>query len=424
MSGLNLPLLTPESNERATFPQFAQLPVEIRGMIWEEALIKDRVLNIHVWNLGEDCDNAAQTMRLLHGRPFDKELFNVPNSPTTPRLTDGQETKVNPESKKEYGVMVDDIAAIRKFFHVKAESRRAGKRYYRVHIPCTYMKPGRYEKGTLYIRPESDTICMGLTEGFGRFDHCVWALDRLHVGLANLAPDLKVNFFGYNGLECRYDSFPKDAIEGQLWKDGPKRLRNVSFQDTIPGCLDPRWADLRGLAWPLVLIRLYLPEFEDARTRINTPQYLPIEGMRLSACFWFRLLVRQKVTLSHEVSYGCIFSHRDTLHQCLPNRAKKWQCAAGLFIDDLRAKGTEIVTGFWLLPMDYLSFVKNDEGRLMEDRNNPMLKEMRLNFELCIRRLTAFEEQTGIVDCRKRHLWKTSENPVPRPFSCYGLLGT
>lgn len=98
--------------------------------------------------------------------------------------------------------MVDDIAAIIKFFHGNAESRRAGKRYYRVHIPCTYIKPGRYEKGTLYIRPESDTICMGLTEGSGRFAHCVWALDRLHVGLVNLAPDLKVNFFGYNGLEC------------------------------------------------------------------------------------------------------------------------------------------------------------------------------------------------------------------------------
>ncbi|EXK86553.1 hypothetical protein FOQG_09821 [Fusarium oxysporum f. sp. raphani 54005] len=58
MSGLNLPLLTPESNERANFPQFAQLPVEIRGMIREEALIKDRVLNIHVWNLGEDCEQV------------------------------------------------------------------------------------------------------------------------------------------------------------------------------------------------------------------------------------------------------------------------------------------------------------------------------------------------------------------------------
>ncbi|KAL7758508.1 hypothetical protein ACKLNR_010935 [Fusarium oxysporum f. sp. zingiberi] len=113
MSGLNLPLLTPESNDRATFPQFTQLPIEIRDMIWKEALIKDIVLNIHVWNLGEDCDNATQTMRLLHGRPFDKELFNVLNSPTTPRLIGGQETKVNPELKKEYGVMVDDKTAIK-----------------------------------------------------------------------------------------------------------------------------------------------------------------------------------------------------------------------------------------------------------------------------------------------------------------------
>ncbi|KAG7410058.1 hypothetical protein Forpe1208_v011623 [Fusarium oxysporum f. sp. rapae] len=137
MSGLNLPLLTSESNEIATLPQFTQLPIEIRDLIWEEALIKDRVLNIHVWNLGEDCDDAAQTMQLLHGRPFDKELSDILNSPTTPRLTDGQETKVDPESKKEYGVMVDDKAAISKFFHVNAESRQAAKRLYRVHIPCT-----------------------------------------------------------------------------------------------------------------------------------------------------------------------------------------------------------------------------------------------------------------------------------------------
>ncbi|EXL52512.1 hypothetical protein FOCG_08303 [Fusarium oxysporum f. sp. radicis-lycopersici 26381] len=398
MSGLNLHLLTPESNERATVPQFTQLPIEIQDMIWKEALIKDRVLNIH------QCSTDYEVAPRQAFRQGTFQTYLTPNYSQTDQRTRDQ--------------------TIIKFFHGNAESRRAGKRYYRVHIPCTYMKPGRYEKGTLYIRPESDTICVALTEGSGRFAHCVWALDRLHVGLVNLAPDLKVNFFGYNGLECRYDSFPKDAIEGQLWKDGLKRLRNVSFQDTIPGCLDPRCVNLRGLAWPLVPIRLYLPEFEDARTRINTPQYLPIEGMRLSACFWFRLLARKKITLSHEVSYGCMFSHRDTLHQCLPNRVKKWQCVAGLFIDDLRAKGTEIATGFWLLPMDYLSFVKDDEGRLMEDRNNPMLKEMRLNFELCIRRLTAFEEQTGIVDCRKRHLWKISANPVPRAFSCYGLLGT
>ncbi|EXM21396.1 hypothetical protein FOTG_10918 [Fusarium oxysporum f. sp. vasinfectum 25433] len=221
MSGLNLPLLTPESNERATFPQFTQLPIEIRDMIWKEALIKDRVLNIHVWNLGEDCDNAAQTMRLLHDWPFDKELFNVVNSPTAPRLTDGQETKVNPESKKEHGVMVDDKAAISKFFHVNVESHRAGKRYYRVHIPCPYMKPGRYEKGTLYIRPESDTICMGLTEGFGRFAHCVWALDRLHVVLINVALDLKRVSYGKTApKDCGTSAF-RIPYQDVWIRDGP-----------------------------------------------------------------------------------------------------------------------------------------------------------------------------------------------------------
>ncbi|KAF4422159.1 hypothetical protein FACUT_10768 [Fusarium acutatum] len=178
-----LPLLTPERNEMATFPQFARLPIDIRDLIWEQALIKDRVL--------------------LHGRPLGKELSDVINSPTTPRLTEGQDTEVNVGWKKEYGVMVDDKATISKLFRVNTESRQAAKRFYRVRFPCTYMKPapGFYEKGTLYLRPESDTIRMGLTEGSGRFAHCVWAMDRFHVGLVNLAPDLKVKFSGFNGLD-------------------------------------------------------------------------------------------------------------------------------------------------------------------------------------------------------------------------------
>ncbi|SCN87413.1 uncharacterized protein FFB20_07951 [Fusarium fujikuroi] len=263
----------------ATFPQFAKLPIELRDMIWEQALKKDRVLRL-------------------------------------------------------------------------------------------------YEKRTLYLRPELDTIRRGLTEGFGRLAHCVWAMDRLHVGLVNLAPDLQVKFSGFNGLAWKDDYFPKDIVEGELWKDGLRRLQNVSFQDTIPGYVDPRWADL--------------------------------QGMRVSATFWFRLLAREGITLSQEVNYGCLLSQRDTLHQCLPNRTEKCQCAGELFIQDLRAKGTEVVPGYWLLSMDYLVFVKNYKGELKSNRYNPILEELSVLFELCIRQLTAYKELTGIVDCRRRHLWKTS----------------
>ncbi|KAF5683590.1 hypothetical protein FDENT_7202 [Fusarium denticulatum] len=363
---------------------------------------------MHVWNLGENCRDAARTMEVLHGKPFKKELSAVVSSPTTPRLPGGQEMEVNAKSEKEYGVFVDDKAAISKLFRVNTESREASKRFYRVQIPCTYMKSGLYEKGTLYLRPELDTIRMGLTEGFGRFAHCVWAMDRRHVGLVNLAPDLKVRFCGFNGLDWQHDSFPEDAAEAELWQKGLVRLTNVSFQDTIPGCVDPRWADLRVFPWPLAPIDLPLHKLKGRWAKTNTPQYLPIEGMRLSALFWFRLLARKEITLSPDVNYGCLFSHRDTLHQCLPNRTKKWQCAAELFIQDLRAKGTEVATGFWLFPMDYLSFMKFDKGKLWADLNNSKLEEMKSSFELCVHKLTAYREQTGIVDCRKRHLWKTS----------------
>ncbi|RBQ76959.1 hypothetical protein FVER14953_12336 [Fusarium verticillioides] len=408
MSKLSPALTTTKINEMAAFPQFARLPIEIRDLIWEKALSKDRVLSMHVWTLGEECWDEARTMHVLHGRPVEKELSAVIGSPTTPQLPNRQETEVNAGSEKKYGVFVDDKVAISKLFRVSAESREAAKRFYRVHIPCTYMKPGLYEKGTLYLRPESDTIRMGLTEGFGRFAHCVWATDHRHVGLVNLAPDLKVQFRGFNGLNWQNYSFPEDPAEVKLWKEGLGRLTDVSFQDTIPGCVDPRWADLRTFSWPLAPIDLHLSGLQDKWVKANSPQYLPIEGMRLSALFWFRLLSREEITLSPDVNYGCLFSQRDTLHQCLPNRTKKWQCAAELFIQDFRAKGKEVVPGYWLFPMDYLSFVKIDKGNLWVDQNNSKLEEMKSSFELCVHRLTAYSEKTGIVDCRKRHLWKTS----------------
>ncbi|SCO42814.1 uncharacterized protein FFMR_06974 [Fusarium fujikuroi] len=369
----------------ATFPQFAKLPIELRDMIWEQALKKDRVLSMHVWTLGEDCWSAGRTMQLLHGRP---EIPDAINSPTTPDLlTDERRNKL---------------------FRVNAESRQAAKRFYRVHIPCTYMKPGLYEKGTLYLRPELDTIRRGLTEGFGRLAHCVWAMDRLHIGLVNLAPDLQVKFSGFNGLAWKHDYFPKDVVEGELWKDGLRRLQNVSFQDTIPGFLDPRWADLRVSYLPLTPIHRSTPGYQNQWARVNKTCYLPTEGMRVSATFWFRLLAREGITLSQEVNYGCMLSQRDKLHQCLPNRTEKCQCAGELFIQDLRAKGTEVVPGYWLLSMDYLVFMKNDKGELKSNRYNPILEELSVLFELCIRQLTAYKEQTGIVDCRRRHPWKTS----------------
>ncbi|KAI1011932.1 hypothetical protein LB503_004727 [Fusarium chuoi] len=392
----------------ATFPQFTKLPIDLRDMIWEEALKKDRVLSMHVWTLGEDCWSTGRTMQLLHGRPLGRELSNVINAPTTPRLTDGRETEVNAGLRKKFGLFVDEKAAISKLFRINYESRQAAKRFYRVHIPCTYMKPGLYEKGTLYLRPESDTIRMGLTEGFGRLAHCIWAMDCLHVGLLNLAPDLKVKFFGFNDLAWLHDYFPKDAFEAELWKDGLGRLQNVSFQDTIPGYLDPRWADVHMFYVPLTPTHLSTPGYQNEWPRVNQPCYLPTEGMRVSATFWFHLLAKEGIMLSHEVNYGCMLSQRDTLHQCLPNRTNKFQCAAELFIQDLRAKGTEIVPGYWLFPMDYLAFVKNDKGELKSDRYNPILEELSVSFELCIRQLTAYKEQTGIVDCRRRHLWKKS----------------
>ncbi|KAG4272687.1 hypothetical protein FPRO04_10429 [Fusarium proliferatum] len=92
----------------ATFPQFAKLPIELRDMIWEEGLKKDRALSMHVWTLGEDCWSAGRTMQLLHGRPLGQELSDVINSPNTPRLTDRRETEATAGSRKEFGLFVDD----------------------------------------------------------------------------------------------------------------------------------------------------------------------------------------------------------------------------------------------------------------------------------------------------------------------------
>ncbi|KAF5662849.1 hypothetical protein FHETE_7743 [Fusarium heterosporum] len=139
-------LLNQSLQDTKTFPQFARLPPELREQIWEECLIRERMISI---NLVEH-----------HG---------------SPRL---------------YTAIPKEEKVISKLFRINTESRSCALRFYRVQMPCRYRRVGGMsEEGILYLNPDIDVfnIHAGTWKAFALFANEVWARDKEHFGLANLA---------------------------------------------------------------------------------------------------------------------------------------------------------------------------------------------------------------------------------------------
>jgi hypothetical protein len=384
MSGLNPPLLNPEIKATSEFPLFAKFPIEIRDQIWEQSLTHERILKIYLWNM---CPFESK------GDCF-VDLYDILKSTTTTRLDDWQRTGTNPGSSKQYSVIVHEGMAISKLFRVNAESRGAAKRFYRVHIPCTYTRPGRYERGTLYLRPELDTICMALTAGFGLFAHCVWALDPLHVGLINISPKAVI-------------IFPDGVVEGRLWKEGVSRLQNVIFFELFPARQVARQqVGIPGLSpgpWLPVSVNISsfdrLPQDPRVLTSRFTPLYLPMERLKAQVAYWFRLLEEEHISMSHEVNYSCMFGLEYASYEHHLDMPTAGRHAAEGYIQKIGErvwfrdgeesdKGVQPAIGFWLLPMECLGYLRDDNGTFTSSDDDPNLDELKFKFELCLSRLT------------------------------------
>ncbi|KAF4436699.1 hypothetical protein FACUT_6294 [Fusarium acutatum] len=84
-------------------------------------------------------------------------------------------------------VEVRERVAMSKLFVTNRESRAAAKKFYRVHIPCTYVHMTSTYDGILYFNLELDIIHVFEWYYFPELAHHIWGLDPLPVGIVNLA---------------------------------------------------------------------------------------------------------------------------------------------------------------------------------------------------------------------------------------------
>lgn len=185
------PAPTPYTDD---FHQFSQFPPEIRCLIWEKALSHERLVRVN----------------LTHGHTH---------------------SSTEDTARPDYEVFVHMDSKISKLFRITRESRRAALNFYRVHLPCQYFQ-SKHEyrngeegkSGTLYLCPELDTLSIQTVDKLEYFAHDVWALDRLRVGLINLATDA-------NGLSLIRESWARHVVPDnkQLLKQALSRLERVIF---------------------------------------------------------------------------------------------------------------------------------------------------------------------------------------------------
>ncbi|KAF5725098.1 hypothetical protein FMUND_192 [Fusarium mundagurra] len=157
-----------------SFPKFNRFPPEVRNKIWTHSLAHERILKIY----SAGCR-----------------------------------------------VEVRERVAMSKLFVTTLESRAAAKKFYRVHIPCTYVHMASIYDGTLYFNPELDIIHVFEWAYFPELAHHIWELDPLHVGIVNLALQIY-------GSCCKYwyfgSSFKTDCDLNRI-KAAIQRLKRFIF---------------------------------------------------------------------------------------------------------------------------------------------------------------------------------------------------
>ncbi|KAF2655745.1 hypothetical protein K491DRAFT_598333 [Lophiostoma macrostomum CBS 122681] len=154
----------------ADFPQFPQLPKELRCQIWRHALQRYRIIDI----LLTLAHQASGFQRFLP----DAELIPIPSA-----------------SERSYRVISDGFQVLSKFLRVNREARDETLRFYRVHIPCHLTREDIHKRdgvpGTLYFNPEYDTLRLNSEFNFKHtviefMHHLKTTYDPKHIGLLKI----------------------------------------------------------------------------------------------------------------------------------------------------------------------------------------------------------------------------------------------
>ncbi|KAI0114177.1 hypothetical protein F4776DRAFT_326175 [Hypoxylon sp. NC0597] len=187
------------------FNLFPDLPPELRIKIWNSALERQRIIKVRLRN------------RVLMNGLLARQGV------ARPQTREGER----------YSVVVDGYHALSKLFCVNRESRDAALSFYRVHLPCWFVKDATRDDamkpGILYFNPEHDFLYINTDTGhIANFLHDLKTIhDPGGVGLLNLAIDGNGLTGGF-GL-CTIDHSTLDPLVRTSFIETLMQLQEVFF---------------------------------------------------------------------------------------------------------------------------------------------------------------------------------------------------
>lgn len=121
--------------------------------------------------------------------------------------------------------IISEWPAINKTFHINSESRSYASRFYRVQLPCRYVRGDRVEeKGIFYFNPELDTLEIKGMQYFINFADELWRNDPRKAGLLRVVIDITLTASRFSSLYAEVEN--KAPIREVL-----SRLKYVTFMD-------------------------------------------------------------------------------------------------------------------------------------------------------------------------------------------------
>ena len=154
------------------FHYFVLLPIELRMKIWRCALRRWRFIPVYLTRREEQTSTQSEGIT---------------------------ESSVR---RERFCANLKGCQVFSKFLRVNTESRDAALKFYRVHLPCTFLWEGTTRPGTLHLNPEHDFLQINYQSPVKDtlvdfLYHLKTTFDPRHVGLLNLAVD-------HNAI-CGYD---------------------------------------------------------------------------------------------------------------------------------------------------------------------------------------------------------------------------
>jgi len=383
-------LINPESTGAAQFPLFAELPYDIRTMIWRQPLLSHRILRFSLEKRELSARNKNQRNKAMKAKG--KGRGKKP-------LKQDAESLQDYVPEKPYCVIVEERYAMSKLFHVCTESRDTANRFYRVKTPCIYRWGNKTQEGTFYFCQELKNIQVGISEYFSDFAFNLYQRDPRYVGLVNLTLPFQPNVHKLMDM----DDAERDMLRGILLQ-----LENVSFaliQEKPRTAPPPRrtLAYVHSMALAAAAatnngpdepqppkprtcwetdctgpMSTCIPSFDklsqDPRKLGNDHirPYFYFKNPTYIALSWFRLLEVLGAVHEHQVNYCFMMSYETTGRNIATReQATSWvQSQRKNFKSRALSEGIEHgewiqpAMGFWLYPMECVGSVVDDEGAL------------------------------------------------------------